>query len=349
MKIHFLTTDLSGLTGGVIYDENFFKKLSDHFPGQVQLMEDKDFGDEYAHVSQNFRRYAKIYTEHAAQLLDCDYLIINSRLYTRFIHFPWHLNPKCKILLIHHHFNFMTHSGWKRWLHKRLELRFLRRATLLITPNHYTKKTIREVGLTNDIAFVEAFINKSIHNVVSCRKDVIAFVGTVEPRKGLHLGIPAFKRFSESHPTYCFKIAGTLKPGSYTDSLKKLVHDLQLEDKITFLGRIDDQQKKILYEEAKCFLFPSQNEGYGLVLVEAMSYGLPVVAFDNTAMPYTVTNENGCLIPNGDVAHMGQALSNIIDQPGLYEKLQQGAYATVQHLPTQKDIEKEYQVFFQKL
>lgn len=349
MKINFLTTCLSGLTGGVIYDENFFKKLSDYFPGQVQLMEDKNFGDEYACVSPNFRRYAKIYTKHASQILDCDYLVINSRLYTRFIHFPWHLNSKCKILLIHHHFNFMTHSGWKRWFHKQLELRFLRRATLLITPNHYTKKIIREVGLTNDIALVEAFIDKRIHNVVSCRKDVIAFVGTVEPRKGLHLGISAFKQFSESHPTYCFKIAGAFKPGSYTDSLKKLVHDLQLEDKITFLGRIDDQQKKTLYEEAKCFLFPSQNEGYGLVLVEAMSYGLPVVAFDNTAMPYTVTNENGCLIPNGDVAHMGQALSNIIDQPGLYEKLQQGAYATIQHLPAQEDIEKEYQVFFQKL
>jgi len=349
MKINFLTTKLSGLTGGVIYDEQLYKKLSKYFPDQVKLIEDQNFGNEYEHITPNFRRYSKIYKKHIDEILDCDYLIINSRLYTRFVGFPWSVNPKCKIILIHHHFNFMTHSGLQKVVHKYLELKFLRRASCLLTPNPYTKATIKEVGLTNKVALVEAFIDKRIHEVSGRRQDVISFIGTVEPRKGLHLGIPAFKKFSESHPTYQFKIAGTFRPGKYTDSLKKMVRDFGLEDKVIFLGRIDEKQKEALYRESKCFLFPSQNEGYGWVLIEAMSYGLPVVAFNNTAMPYTVNDDNGRIIPNRNIELMGKALTEILDDHDLYQKLQKGAYDTVQHLPDMESIEAQYTKFFQDL
>lgn len=349
MKINFLTTKLSGLTGGVIYDEEFYNRLSKYFPNQVRLIEDSTFGSVHSDVKPNFRRYSKIYKENALEILDCDYLIINSRLYTRFVGFSWSVNPKCKIILIHHHFNFMTHYGLQKLIHKYLELKFLRKACCIVTPNPYTKATIKEVGITNKVALVEAFIDKNIHEVDKCRRDVISFIGTIEPRKGLHLGIQAFKYFSELHPTYQFKIAGTLRPGKYIDTLKKTIQKFNLEDKVIFLGRIDEKQKEALYRESKCFLFPSQNEGYGLVLIEAMSYGLPVVAFNNTAMPYTVNNGNGRIIPNRDIRRMGEALSEILTHHDLYRKLQKGAYDTVQHLPDMKSIEAQYIEFFQDL
>lgn len=347
MKINFLTTKLSGLTGGVIYDEQFYKKLSKYFPDQVKLIEDQNFGNEYEHITPNFRRYLKIYKKHIDEILDCDYLIINSRLYTRFIGFPWTNHHKCKIFLIHHHFNFMTHCGLRKIVHKYFETNFLRHAYCLITPNPYTKEMIGQVGLSNRVVLLEAFICKEVHKIEKTRHDVISFIGTVEPRKGLHLGILAFKKFSESHPTYLFKIAGNLNSEKYTNSLKKMIRGLDLENKVIFLGRIDEEQKKNLYEESKCFLFPSQNEGYGLVLIEAMSYGLPVVAFNNTAMPYTVNNTNGRIISNQDIDAMGDALSEIVDHYELYCKLQQGAYNTVKNLPDIENIEAQYTKFFQ--
>lgn len=349
MKINFLTTNLSGLTGGVIYDEELYNRLLQRFPGQVNLIEDLNFRDEFAGVSPNFRRYNKVYRKHAKKILDCDYLIINSRLYTRFVNFPWNINPKCKIMLIHHHFNFMTHSGILKMVHKYFEMNFLRRSNCLITPNPYTKDTIKSLGLKNHVALLEAYINKETHIDYKHKKDIISFIGTIEPRKGLHYGIQAFKRFVEKHPSYQFKIAGTLKAGKYTNKLKKMVKELDLENKVMFMGRVNEKQKDELYKESKCFLFPSQNEGYGWVLIEAMSYGLPVIAFDNTAMPYTVNNGNGRIIKNKDIAAMGNALGEIIDHQKLYDALVDGAIATVKGLPSEKQISFEYDKFFDSL
>lgn len=350
MKINFLTTKLSGLTGGVIYDEKFYSELSKYFIGSVSLIEDTCFGDEYADVSPNFVRFNKIYIKHAFEILDCDYLFINSRLYTRFLRFPWETNPKCKVILIHHHFDFMTHSGIQKIIHKYLELKFLRRASYIITPNPYTKDMIQALKLKNKVELLEAYIDKAIHESSNVdKKDVISFIGTVEPRKGLHYGISAFKEFLNRHPSYIFKIAGTMKPNDYTNKLKTMVKELQIKDQVEFLGRIGESEKDKLYKESKCFLFPSQNEGYGWVIIEAMSYGLPVIAFDNTAMPYTVNNQNGRIVRNRDIDAMAQALDEVIDQPSIYDDLVRGAYKTVQSLPEEDQIVAEYSRFFKEI
>lgn len=350
MKINFLTTKLSGLTGGVIYDEKFYNELAKYFSGKVSLIEDACFGDEYANVSPNFVRFNKIYVKHAQDILDCDYLFINSRLYTRFFRFPWKINSRCKLILIHHHFDFMTHSGIRRVIHKHLELGFLGKAFCIITPNPYTKDMIRRVNLDNNVELLEAYIDKDIHRPSNDdKKDVISFIGTVEPRKGLHYGIPAFRKFLDHHPSYVFKIAGTIKSNSYTNKLKEIIQDLHLENRVLFLGRVDDAQKVKLYKESKCFLFPSQNEGYGWVIIEAMSYGLPVIAFDNTAMPYTVNNQNGRIVRNRDIDAMAQALDEVIDQPSIYDDLVRGAYKTVQSLPEEDQIVAEYSRFFKEI
>ena len=112
------------------------------------------------------------------------------------------------------------------------------------------------------------------------------------------------------------------------------------------MGRISDEEKKKLYSESKVLLFPSQNEGYGWVLVEAMSYGMPVVAFNNTAIPYTVNNDNGAIVENKNIREMSFRLSEIIDDSDLYKRLVYGAYKTVESLPNVEDIDLEYEQFF---
>ncbi len=83
-------------------------------------------------------------------------------------------------------------------------------------------------------------------------------------------------------------IVGDLSYKKYYKRLLSLVHLYGLEDVVTFVGRISDEELKSYYSRAYCFVFPSLLEGYGMVLIEAMSYGLPVIAFDNSAIPFTV-------------------------------------------------------------
>lgn len=348
MKINFLTSTLSDLTGGAIYDLILYKKLRARFGDILELFDDKYFLPEGE--NKNFLGFSEIYRKNVWKLFDCDYLIMNSRLYTRFIGFPWGQLKKvnCKLVAIHHHFNYQTHTGYKSIVHKKLEMKLLNHADIIITPNPYVIKQLEELGLKNKSIMIESYLSNNINCTDKERKKQILFVGTIEPRKGIVFGIQAFYEFWKGHKDYKYLIAGKMdKNDSYYQKLQRMVTELQIADNVIFLGRISEEEKKELYSNSKVFLFPSQNEGYGWVLVEAMSYGIPVVAFDNSAMPYTVNNNNGALVENRNTHEMSIRLSQIIDDPALYKRLVAGAYETVQALPNIEDIEAEYENFFE--
>ena len=176
MKINFLTAELSGLTGGLLYDEMLFHRLDDYFKGEVCLIDDNHFGNEYNHIKVNYKRFAQIYAAHYEELMDCDYLFINSRLYTRFTKFPWRRCPsKCKVILIHHHFNFMTLSGYHYLAHKYLELLFLKRASKIITPNPYVYDIFGQFDLEKKANLIEAYIENTVYEDAIVKKNYILF------------------------------------------------------------------------------------------------------------------------------------------------------------------------------
>lgn len=352
MNIIFLTQQLNGLTGGVIYDQILFDKLRDRFGDQVKLIDDNSFGDEFSEETTHYKRFDHIYKNHAKDITSCDYLFINSRLYTCFTSFPWkEMNPKCKIVLIHHHFNYMTQKNMMKYVvHRHLEMAFLKRAACIITPNPYTLDILIKKGLKSKSIIIESFINNEIHTSKEEKKNQLLFMGTVEARKGVDLGIDAFYLFSKNHPEYNYLIAGTFRDNTpFCQELVRKVQSYGLENKVKFLGRVEDEEKERLYRESKLFLFPSLNEGYGWVIVEAMSYGMPVVCFNNTAMPYTVNQNNGAVVQNKNIDEMASALERILDNNSEYNRLSQGALQTVQNLPSKEHVNKEYEKFFESI
>ena len=352
MKIIFLTQKLSGLTGGILYDTILYERLKSAIGDEsVNLITDDIFDNEYNHENAHYKRFNKVYKKHADEILNCDYLIINSRCYTCFLSFPWKRNKKCHLILIHHHFNFMTQNNYfKYYIHKYLELSFLKRATAIITPNKYTMYMLKQEQIRERVILLEAYLNNTLKKYDVVKKNQIFFLGTVEPRKGVDIGIDVFYRFQKHVSGYKFIIAGTFdEKKTFCQKLLRKVREYNLENQVIFLGRVDDMEKERLYQESKVFLFPSQNEGYGWVMVEAMSYGLPVIAFDNTAMPYTVNNNNGALIPNRDIDKMVMALERILGDTQEYDRVSNGAKKTVLELPSEEEITKEYDIFMQQL
>lgn len=352
MKINFLTSKFSGTTGGVIYDELLYNKLKKVFGDEVRLIQDEDFKNENLKEYINYKRFEKIYKAHAKELTACEYLFINSRLYTRFIRFPWgKICGNCKIVLIHHHFNYMTQTKIDRYLiHKFFELSFLHRAKRIITPNQYTIDILCGLKLGKKSELLEAYISNVVNEHIEKRKKQILFLGTVESRKGVSYGIDAFYLFQKKFPEYTYIIAGTFdRDNQYCRNLIKQVQRYHLEEKVVFLGRIDNASKIQLFQESKLFLFPSLNEGYGLVLVEAMSYGMPVVAFDNTAMPYTVNSTNGAIVSNKNTQEMANAMEKILTNEKEYFRVSEGAQKTVLALPSEEIINQEYNVFIQQI
>ncbi|MDE5979303.1 MAG: glycosyltransferase, partial [Muribaculaceae bacterium] len=92
-----------------------------------------------------------------------------------------------------------------------------------------------------------------------------------------------------------------------------------------------------IISRADIFTFPSRLEGYGMVICESMVNGLPVVCFDNSAMPYTVKDGvNGRLVADGDDAAMADAIGELTSDRTLRDRLSQGALDTVANFMTRE-------------
>lgn len=345
MKIHFLATQMGDASGGAIYDYNFFKILIEKYP-DTELYDDAYFikacSSKYS--SPGLIEFNHIYKEFQKKIFDCDYLIMNSRIYTRFIKINLKKilaqYPNVKYVVIHHHNNYMTHSGLLYLIHKHLELKVLKSAGQLIIPNQYVIDQLQRAFNLNNIICLPSSFDKTTCEVSKLNSHNILFVGNVEKRKGLLYGLKAFNIFYQKNRKYKFTIAGKYnEKDPYYKKLKNFIQINGLEEAIIFEGRVTDERLDWLYCNSDLFLFPSLLEGYGWVMIEAMRRGLPVIAFNNSAIPYTVKNGyNGMLVPNKRWNEMGEALLEVFADKNLLAKMQTGALETFSNVPSQENL-----------
>ena len=125
----------------------------------------------------------------------------------------------------------------------------------------------------------------------------IIIIGRLEILKGQFYVIEALPQILKYFPTCKLTLVGN---GSYEDKLKKLVEKLELADKVSFLGFQKDPYEFIA--NADIILIPSLAEAFGLVFLEAMAIGTPIIAFDVPAGNEILINgKTGLLVPVGDV------------------------------------------------
>ena len=100
--------------------------------------------------------------------------------------------------------------------------------------------------------------------------------------------------------------------------LRALAAALGLGDAAVFTGTLPDDRLELLYRQADVFCLPSVQEGFGIVFLEAMACGLPVVATQAAAIPEVVPDRRaGLLVPPGDVAALSHALVELLARPSL--------------------------------
>ena len=256
-----------------------------------------------------------------------------------------------KILFIHHHFDFETQYGYKKKIYKTLEMYTLKKADGIIVVSPYILDLCRQVGFTNTLYYLEiSFEHRYYQPAMSFTKELL-FVGTVEYRKGVDKIIDAINLLNHENIFVSVNIIGEYNENDrYYLSLKNKINEHGLSNQIKFLGRINDEELKKKYSSAYAFIFPSRHEGYGMVLVEAMSFGLPVITFDNSAMPYTVHNEkNGLLVKTDDTMELKDAIKRLVNDESLRNRLSSGALEYYKSTRTYDDWNKDIDEFTNKL
>lgn len=137
------------------------------------------------------------------------------------------------------------------------------------------------------------------------------FLGALIKRKGVIDLLNAVQVIiKEGISNFRVLIAGS---GEEEETLKKFVAENDLEDCVEFLGWINNTQKPGLLQKSDVLVLPSYNEGLPIAILEAMSYGLPVISTDVGSIKEAVmTGKNGCLFKPGDVEAMASEMKKMI-------------------------------------
>lgn len=334
-------------TGGRVIDYQFIDVLRKSENLGLSYIQNKDL------PSSSIIAYNLYFLFHLSLFYKYDYVFVNSRFYPR-LYLPFSLLRflRCKTRLItyHHHYNFMTQEGLSGKIHKYFELSFLRKMYRIIIPSPYAKAITEELLPQKSITYIEIGFEQRHNEIKRKNNNTFLFVGTLEQRKGIKYILDVAKIFKQKGIGAHFRIVGNQKYTQYVNELKNYVVKEGLQDSVTFLGRLTDEELNAEYSNASVFLFPSLHEGYGMVLIEAMSYSLPVVAFNNSAMPYTIIDrQNGFMAENMNAEDLAEKAKTLISDRELYSEISHQAFLYAQSKPTRVAMVDEMKKFVQTL
>ena len=148
-------------------------------------------------------------------------------------------------------------------------------------------------------------------NDIPADRPVALYVGRIAHEKNIGFLIEAARIAQASVPGLILLIVGE---GPACDELKQTVNALGLDDAIRFLGYLDRQQAlPDCYAAADLFVFASRTETQGLVLLEAMAAGLPVMALSEMGARDILAPGKGCITPPDDPVAFGQNLAHFFN------------------------------------
>ncbi len=236
-------------------------------------------------------------------------------------------------VICHHIFFKLRQNKFRRAIGSIGEQIFLKNARIVVVPSNYTSTDVMRLRVKKDKVYV---INPT-HAVKGCSiprkkgRNKILFVGNVEPRKGVDTIIRALSLIKNLE--YTFDVVGDCrKYRDYFAYLGKLVRDYDLSKRIIFHGRVSFEDLHRIYSEADIFVFSSRHEGYGMVLLEAMSFGLPVVATDiPTTRDLIKDSINGYLCPIDDEVCFSQKIHALLTDGNLWMKMAKRNFETSQN------------------
>jgi glycosyltransferase involved in cell wall biosynthesis len=227
------------------------------------------------------------------------------------------------IVIIHHLRSSESRASWKNRVYSTIEKYYLASADGFIFNSCETHRVVTSlvgnskpsiIALPGGDRFNQA-MTKDVITAKALKPGPlkILFLGNIIPRKGLHTLIDALGGLP--HHAWHLTVVGDLAfAPQYVTEVKQQVGRLSLTGKIDFLGSVTDSELFHYLIDSHLLVVPSSYEGFGIVYLEAMGFGLPVIGSTAGAAKEIITHGiDGCLVTPGDSRALSDHINGLIE------------------------------------
>jgi len=239
----------------------------------------------------------------------------------------------------------------KNSAYKKRLITTLNRVSHIVCNSNYTKNLVMKTGVTNQSI---ACIHPGAQNNINLPDEtipnlngspIIVTLARLEKRKGHSHILAAIAKLKIEYPNILYVIAGS---GEELSNLKKIVHKLNIENNVLFVGTINNNEKNFLFKKTDLLIMPTTDEtnnrsieGFGIAYIEAAFYGVPSIASNIGGTPEAVIHEEtGLILPKIDNVY--SVLQNLISDKTKIKKLGQNAKIRAETNYQWKNVIKNY-------
>lgn len=270
------------------------------------------------------------------------------------------------VAVVHHLRSSERHPGFLLPLYRAVERAFLRGADGFIFNSEATRReTFRLLGKNPPPSVVarpggDRFPGLLSEDRVRERSQVngplrILFVGNLIPRKGLHILLEALAGLTSGPRDWTLRVVGNpAADPSYAWRVRRLAEKLEVSGpagrgRIFFEGNLDNRYLEKLYRESHVLAVPSEYEGFGIVYLEAMRFGLvPIASSAGGAAEIISTGKDGYLVSPADTAEVRLALQELMEDREFLTRKSLAALRKAGELPGWKDSMETVRLFLRE-
>ena len=237
-------------------------------------------------------------------------------------------------------------NGFSRWLH-RWSIRWIYscydKFVVLTNGDKASWKTKNSIVIPNFSNYSEMSSN-NIDDIVDKEKQIIAIARLV-PQKRIDLLIKVWETLHKDFPDWKVKVLGGGEYGSpYEQNLRKMIADGDMENSFLMPGAVPDVTEELTKSSIMCLT--SEYEGFGIVLIEAMLKGVPVMAFQYIGVDDIIENGvDGYVVPFGDVDAYAEKLRTLMISAEERERLSTNALRSVHKFDKEKVMRRWVELF----
>lgn len=211
---------------------------------------------------------------------------------------PFNLPKSIKRMTMIHDLTPLLFPQYHRWHSQLLQKLFLghilRKTDWILTNSKHTqqdiisffpfaKKKVSPAYLGVSPRFKPTHDEEFLRSI-NCATPYFLYVGTIEPRKNIPLLLDAFEAFCDHHPEFAIDLVIAGKMGWKTAEISNRFEEFPYPKRLKLLGFVADEDLPALYTHAKALVYPSQYEGFGLPIIEALACGTYVISAHNSSL-----------------------------------------------------------------